>query len=93
MMKKLKRGFTLIEVLICIAILAILAAMFIPAIARAKNRAGIRFHTGDKVEIVGLGVKGVIDHVYYNDADILAIGGDGFPVKLNHVKIDILRKY
>lgn len=92
MMKNL-RALALTEVLVIIAIVALLAGILLPVISHANKKSKFLFHNGDKVEIVGLGVKGVIDHVYGSEATVLAAGSDGFPVKLEHVKLDILRKY
>lgn len=91
MMKKL-RAWTLIETLIVIAILAILAAMVLPLIARSRDRARNPLHNGDRVEIIGVGLHGTVDHLTYDKATIYVHGEDGVPIKLD-VPVKNLRKY
>lgn len=91
MMKKVK-AFTLIETLVVVAIFAILAAMLISAFAARKANLQ-HLHDGDRVVLLNLDVKGIIDTMNFNEATVIATGTDGFPVKLQHVKLNLLRKY
>jgi len=65
----MKKGFTLIEVLIVIAIVGIIAAIIIPAIMEAKNKKDALYIRYDIVRIVQTGEKGNILKREYNGKD------------------------
>ncbi len=86
----MKKGFSLIEALLVIAIIAILAAMLLPIFMRHRIANGL--HVGDRVVIKTLNVRGIVDHFYNGRVTIIAIGNDGYPVKLDSIDVKLLEK-
>jgi prepilin-type N-terminal cleavage/methylation domain-containing protein len=56
-----EKGFSLIELLVVIAVIAILAALFLPALARAKDRARTSYCLNNCRQL------GIASHVYLTD--------------------------
>lgn len=103
---KNRNAFTLIELLICIAIVAILVAMFIPVIVTAGKRVNekklqeqiqaspLTIREGDTVYIDGMDITGRVNRVYRDNTVLLLIKGtDGIPVMMKEtINTALLRK-
>ncbi len=83
-MKKLKKGFTIVELVIVIAVIAILAAVLIPVFSNVVEKANL---SNDKSFIrnanVTLASEAITDDIDYASDAILALNKNGFAGKYN----------
>jgi prepilin-type N-terminal cleavage/methylation domain-containing protein len=93
------RGFTIIEVLVVIAIIAILTAMAIPAFVASKHKNDIgTTHTssfplnvGDVVVMDGLNVTGQVNVIDFRESEVIFKSDNGVITKTT-VRNKLLRK-
>src|SRR5437868_4646213 len=65
-----KRGFTLVELLVVVAIIAILASLLLPALSRAKASAQLTVCRSNLHQI------GIALHVYVNESTFFPVAAD-----------------
>lgn len=83
-MKKLKKGFTIVELVIVVAVIAILAGVLVPVFSNVVEKANL---SNDKSFIrnanVTLTSEAITDDIVYPSDAILALNKNGFAGKYN----------